>query len=68
MIQYAYLFKNCIKYGILNSDNENELENCIPKGSYFWNLNKLEEIGNKNYSGVGKSELMLEVENDAENS
>lgn len=67
MIKYAYKNQDKIKYGILNSDDENELKNCIPKGLYFWNLNKIDKIDVENYTGIGESELMLKVEKDVEN-
>lgn len=70
MIKYAYKYQNEIKIGILNSDDEKELEDCVPKGSCFWNLNKIElaNLTTSNYSGIGTSKLMLMVANDAENS
>lgn len=65
MIKFAFFFQT-LKQGVLNSDNIGALAENIPKGCKYWNLEEIliEDINDSNYTGIGKSELLLKIEED----
>lgn len=71
MIYYIYEFDKKTKQGVLNSDNELEVKDSVPKGSKYWILNKFKNQSNitdENYSGIGTSEILLFAAKDCSNT